>query len=89
MSHERPHGWSLYPKATGLPVSAFQFRINGEQKGHHHDDSLMKARKLSGEAQVVQQSCYKAVCPLVNLHRANKECLGTAALPPSIQSRVR
>ena len=33
MSHERPHGWSLYTKATGL--SAFQFRITGEQKGHH------------------------------------------------------
>jgi len=33
MSHERPHGWSLYPKATGL--GAFQFRMNGEQKGHH------------------------------------------------------
>jgi hypothetical protein len=33
MSHERPHGWSLYTKATGL--SAFQFRITGKQKGHH------------------------------------------------------
>ena len=63
MRHERPHGWSFYPKATQGPG-----RVSIQDTVHtaQVNKKDMRARKLSGEAQGVQKSCHKAVCLLVS-----------------------
>jgi hypothetical protein len=78
MSYERPHGWSLYPKATGL--GAFEFRISGEQNGHH-ESALAIGRGGRGPAILLRGGV--PACKSVESIQL-KKCLGTAALPPSI-----
>src|SRR5712691_1491887 len=82
MSHERPHGWSLYPKATGL--SAFQFRMNGEQKGQHESTQAI-GRGARGRAILLQGGV--PACESVESIQTMSQHCGSAALPPSIQSR--